>query len=123
MVDSDLAGAHFTSSVTIGLKTRYWTTIYVFKFYDSDNVYFHCEVLVCPEDGSFNCNAAVSNFRLFLNAQIGHIGIKTLNLILGTSAHEVCVIAIKSEVHLVISRWVKYIFKNVTQISNFISVS
>ena len=68
MADSDLAGDDFTSTVTIGLKTRYWTTIYVFKFYDSDDVYFHCEVLVCPADGSSNCDAGVSNFRLYLNA-------------------------------------------------------
>ena len=38
-----------------GIK-RYWAVVYVFKFYNSDNVVFDCLVHVCPS-GSSACDA------------------------------------------------------------------
>ena len=42
---------------TVGLKKRYFTSFYVFKCYDNNDVFFQCEVLVCPQDWSSNCAA------------------------------------------------------------------
>ena len=62
--DGDISSTDFTSTSTVGLKTRYYAQFYVFKFYDSSNVFFKCSVLVCPSDGSANC--AVSSVSCFI---------------------------------------------------------
>ena len=62
--DGDISSTDFTSTSTVGLKTRYYAQFYVFKFYDSSNVFFKCSVLVCPSDGSANC--AVSSVSCYI---------------------------------------------------------
>ena len=58
--DVDISTSHFTTTSTVGLKTRYCAIFYVFKFYDSSDVHLECDVLVCPSDGAANCAMSVS---------------------------------------------------------------
>ena len=37
-----------------GIK-RYWAVLYVFKFYNSNDIFFSCTVTVCPS-GSSSCD-------------------------------------------------------------------
>ena len=55
--DSDLiADADFSAIYTsVPLINRYYVTLYVFQFYNSENVYFECDVKVCPS-GSSACD-------------------------------------------------------------------
>ena len=60
--DSDLLGANFDAVETsIPLIKRYYVNVYVFKFYNSDNVFFKCTVKLCPS-GSSACDI-VSKLR------------------------------------------------------------
>ena len=54
--DDNLMGSDFDSVETSvsGIK-RYWALLYVFKFYNSGDLYFECTVTVCPS-GSSNCD-------------------------------------------------------------------
>ena len=49
-------GSDFNSIETgvSGIK-RYWALLYVFKFYNSDDIFFYCTVIVCP-NGSSSCD-------------------------------------------------------------------
>ena len=54
--DSDLLGSDFDSVETsIALIKRYYVNLYVFKFYNSDDVFFKCTVKLCP-GGSSSCD-------------------------------------------------------------------
>ena len=54
--DSDLLGANFDAvENSIPLIKRYYVNVYVFKFYNSDNVFFKCTVKLCPS-GSSACD-------------------------------------------------------------------
>ena len=53
--DSDILGGDFDSVETsIPLISRYYVNLYVFKFYNSDDVFFKCTVKLCPS-GSSDC--------------------------------------------------------------------
>ena len=54
--DSDILGGDFDSVETsIPLIKRYYVNLYVFKFYNSDDVFFKCTVKLCPS-GSSACD-------------------------------------------------------------------
>ena len=54
--DSDILGGDFDSVETsIPLINRYYVNLYVFKFYNSDDVFFKCTVKLCPS-GSSDCD-------------------------------------------------------------------
>ena len=60
--DSDLLGADFDAvENSIPLIKRYYVNLYVFKFYNSNNVFFKCIVKLCPS-GSSACDI-VSKLR------------------------------------------------------------
>ena len=62
--DSDLLGGHFSGiDTSIPDIKRYYTTLYVFKFYNSENVYFQCSVKLCPA-GSSACDLVSIDSRL-----------------------------------------------------------
>ena len=54
--DSNLMGSDFDNeeSGVAGIK-RYWAVLYVFKFYNSNDIFFSCTVTVCPS-GSSSCD-------------------------------------------------------------------
>ena len=54
--DSNLMGSDFDNeeSGVPGIK-RYWAVLYVFKFYNSNDIFFSCTVTVCPS-GSSSCD-------------------------------------------------------------------
>ena len=61
--DSDILGGDFDSiENSIPLINRYYVNLYVFKFYNSDDVFFKCTVKLCPS-GSSACDI-VSNYCL-----------------------------------------------------------
>ena len=39
---------------------RYWAVLYVFKFYNSNDIFFSCTVTVCPS-GSSSCDIVSVN--------------------------------------------------------------
>ena len=43
-----------------GIK-RYWAVLYVFKFYNSNDIFFSCTVTVCPS-GSSSCDIVSEYF-------------------------------------------------------------
>ena len=49
-----------------GIK-RYWAVLYVFKFYNSNDIFFSCTVTVCPS-GSSSCDIVSTLVGVF-----GHI--------------------------------------------------
>ena len=54
--DSNLMGSDFNNTdSSIPDTTRYYATLYVFKFYNSDDIFFACDVTVCPS-GSSSCD-------------------------------------------------------------------
>ena len=54
--DDDLMGSSFNNTdSSIPGTTRYYAFLYVFKFYNSDDIFFACDVTVCPS-GSSSCN-------------------------------------------------------------------
>ena len=40
---------------------RYWAVLYVFKFYNSNDIFFSCTVTVCPS-GSSSCDIVSIQF-------------------------------------------------------------
>ena len=54
--DSNLMGSDFDNeeSGVSGIK-RYWAVLYVFKFYNSNDIFFSCTVTVCPS-GASSCD-------------------------------------------------------------------
>ena len=59
-----------------GIK-RYWAVLYVFKFYNSNAIFFSCTVTVCP-DGSSSCDIVSIHYSknavfFFLNTHIFEI--------------------------------------------------
>ena len=61
--DSDLLGGDFDGvDNSIPLVKRYYVNLYVFKFYNSDDVFFKCTVKVCPS-GSSACDIVSSKLE------------------------------------------------------------
>ena len=62
--DSNLMGSDFDNeeSGVSGIK-RYWAVLYVFKFYNSNDIFFSCTVTVCPS-GSSSCDIVSIQFQL-----------------------------------------------------------
>ena len=60
--DSNLMGSDFDNeeSGVSGIK-RYWAVLYVFKFYNSNDIFFSCTVTVCPS-GSSSCDIVSIQF-------------------------------------------------------------
>ena len=54
--DSNLMGSDFDNEESgVPSIKRYWAVLYVFKFYNSNDIFFSCTVTVCPS-GSSSCD-------------------------------------------------------------------
>ena len=55
---------------------RYWAVLYVFKFYNSNDIFFSCTVTVCPS-GSSSCDiVSIHNIHVqLLCVQVVHLGV------------------------------------------------
>ena len=54
--DSNLMGSDFDNEESgVPSIKRYWAVLYVFKFYNSNDMFFSCTVTVCPS-GSSSCD-------------------------------------------------------------------
>ena len=61
--DSNLMGSDFDNEESgVPSIKRYWAVLYVFKFYNSNDIFFSCTVTVCPS-GSSSCDIVSLQFK------------------------------------------------------------
>ncbi|XP_052806831.1 uncharacterized protein LOC128236050 [Mya arenaria] len=52
---------HPSKSAVVGTTRVYHTALTMFRFLQSNNVFFQCTLLICPPDGQSNCDMTCSN--------------------------------------------------------------
>ena len=57
---------------------RYWAVLYVFKFYNSNDIFFSCTVTVCPS-GSSSCDIVSILGECLLISSLPGKALRTLN--------------------------------------------